>query len=158
MRKDVGIGEFDISNRSGDEIKTYALGSCVAVVVWDKRSKTGGMIHIALPESKINLGKANSRPGYFADTGLPLLFNTFKRKGGNLKSSMIKLAGGASMMDENRTFDIGRRNVIAAKRYLWRLGLGVVGEDTGGSISRTVTLEIETGKVLLNNSEKKWEL
>ncbi len=158
MRKDIGIGGIHVSKNIEDEIKTYALGSCVAVIIWDKSQKIGGMIHIALPESKINMDKAKQLPGYFADTGLDAMFAEYRRLGGDPRKTVVKLAGGSSLMDDNNTFDIGRRNTIAAKRYLWKLGLGVVNEDTGGKISRTVTLQIATGKVLLNNSERKWEL
>ena len=158
MRIDIGIGHLDVSNSPGDELKTYALGSCVAVVLWDKVHKVGGMVHVALPESSINTEKASVQPGYFADTGINELLKRFRAKGGDPRSTVIKIAGGSSLMDEKRTFDIGRRNTIAVKRYLWKYGMGVVNEDTGGRISRTVSLLIDDGQVLLSNASKKWEL
>ena len=60
-------------------------------------------------------------------------------------------------MDANRKFDIGKRNVIAIKRYLWKNGLGVVKEDVGGSISRTVTVYVGTGEITLSNAQKNME-
>ena len=33
----VGVGDYKVSNNSEDEIKTFALGSCVAVIVYDKK-------------------------------------------------------------------------------------------------------------------------
>jgi chemotaxis protein CheD len=158
MRKDVGIGEFHVSATKGDLIKTYALGSCVAVFIWDKAHKVAGMIHIALPEAKVNEDKAKLKPGYFADTGIPAFLQSFTRSGGDQRKAQIKLAGGASILDENRTFDIGRRNVIAIKRALWKYGLGVIAEDVGGKISRTVSIEVDTGEVLLNNAQRTWSI
>ena len=110
MRYDIGIGHIKASATPGDEIKTYALGSCVAVILYDKKSKIAGMIHLALPDSSVNTEKAKSLPGYFADTGLPLLLKEFKKLGGDRKTTVIKIAGGSSIMDENKTFDIGKRN------------------------------------------------
>lgn len=158
MKHDIGIGHIKASAIPGDEIKTYALGSCVAVMLYDKKTKIAGMIHIALPDSAVNTEKAKTLPGYFVDTGLPLLLKEFKQLGGDRKTTVIKIAGGSSIMDENKTFDIGKRNGIAVKRFLWKEGLGVMKEDIGGKISRTVVIDIDTGKVLLSNAKGKWEL
>ena len=46
-------------------------------------------------------------------------------------------------------FQIGRRNHVELKRMLWRNGVLVRDEDVGGSISRTVSLDIATGQVLV---------
>jgi chemotaxis protein CheD len=37
MRYDIGIGHLKTSSTQGDEIKTYALGSCVAVILYDRK-------------------------------------------------------------------------------------------------------------------------
>lgn len=158
MRRDIGIGEYAVSADQDDVLKTYALGSCVAVMAWDRVNKISGMIHVALPESKINPEKAAIKPGYFADTGVPLMLSDMRKRGSDLRKLVIKLAGGSSIMDANRKFDIGKRNVIAIKRYLWKNGLGVVKEDVGGSISRTVSMNVKTGEVILSNAQRTWNL
>ena len=156
-RNDVGIGDITIS--SGDEeIKTYALGSCVALVVWDTSLKIGGMIHIALPEGNINPDKARDKPGYFADTGLPVLFAEMKRAGANRRTCWVKLIGGASILDENHTFEIGRRNALAVKKYLWKIGLALTAEDIGGKNSRTVGLVLPTGELTISSGNQRWTL
>ncbi|WP_319477333.1 chemotaxis protein CheD [Marispirochaeta aestuarii] len=158
MRTDVGIGDFHASGKPGELIKTYALGSCVAVLMYDKVRRIAGMIHVALPESRVNAEKAETRPGYFADTGIPALLKAFSAAGGDQRKAQIKIAGGASILDENRTFDIGRRNVIAIKRALWKYGLGVIAEDVGGKISRTVSIEVDTGTIVIHNAKNSWTI
>lgn len=158
IRTDVGIGELYVSNIKSDIIKTYALGSCVAVIMYDKEKKVAGMIHIALPDSKVNPKKAETRPGFFVDTGLPVLLREMKKKGATRNSTWIKMVGGSNIMDEEKNFDIGRRNSIAVKRYLWKNGLGIIKEDIGGNISRTVSISVETGEVLISNSKEKWHI
>jgi chemotaxis protein CheD len=156
-RHDVGIGDLRVA--SGDrELKTYALGSCVAVVVWDSAAKVGGMAHIVLPEGQINPEKAAEKPGYFADTGLPVLFAELKKAGANRRTCWVKLVGGASILDENRVFDIGRRNALAVKKYLWKVGLAVKAEELGGSVSRTVSLEVATGTLTISSGAEKRSL
>ena len=154
----VGIGEMYVSNTPEENIKTFALGSCVAVIIYNSVSKTAGLIHIALPESSINTERAATKPAYFADTGLPLLLSKMRIDDGNKRKVWIKLAGGSNIMDENHRFDIGKRNVLAIKKLLWKQRLGIIAEDVGGSISRTVSISVDTGEVVLSSSGRTWEI
>lgn len=158
MRLDVGIGEWKVSNSAEDVLKTYALGSCVAVCAYDEANRVAGLMHVALPEAKVNPQKAEKLPGYFADTGLPLMLNDMLDNGAKRKNIRVKLAGGSSIMDQNRNFDIGKRNTIAVKRYLWKNGLGVIREDTGGNASRTVTFQVSDGAITVSNAGRSWSL
>ncbi|MBU0484932.1 MAG: chemotaxis protein CheD [Proteobacteria bacterium] len=157
----VGVGDFAVSNDPEDIIKTFALGSCVAIIFLHKTSRTVGMVHVALPESRIKPEKAVTMPGYFADTGIPAILKAMNAKGcvtgGN--NMIIKLAGGASVMDTNNTFNIGKRNILSIKKILWSLGMGPTTEDLGGTFSRTVTVPVKTGKITLSCPGKKdWPL
>ncbi|OHD18394.1 MAG: chemotaxis protein CheD [Spirochaetes bacterium GWD1_27_9] len=154
----VGIGEYKISNNESDIIKTYALGSCVALMIYDKINKVAGMIHIALPESSVNLDKARALPGYFADTGIPILIEEMKKFGSVKKNIWIKIAGGAKVMDPNSVFDIGKRNILAIKKILWNRNLGPIAEDVGGDFSRTVSLLVDTGEVILSSGNRSWNI
>lgn len=155
---DVGIGEFEVTADVESVVKTYALGSCVAVIIYDSVKKVGGMIHIALPDSEINLEKAQKHPAYFANTGLPLLFKEMNQLGATRKNSWIKMAGGASVIKSCESFDIGKRNILAIRKILWNKKLGIEHDDVGGDFSRTVTLNISDGSVILSNSGKNWNL
>jgi chemotaxis protein CheD len=155
---EVGIGEFEASSDTDSVIKTYALGSCVAVIIYDSLNKVGGMIHIALPDSEINLEKSGRQPAYFADTGLPLLLNKMNQLGAKRTSSWIKMAGGASVIKSCESFDIGKRNVLAVRKILWNKKLGIKKDDVGGNHSRTVSLNLSDGTVTLSNSGKSWNI
>ena len=154
----VGIGEWVVANGKDDVIKTYALGSCIAVIIIDTKLQIAGLIHIALPDSTIDAEKAKKLPGYFADTGLPLMIEEMKEKGSVRANIMVKIAGGATVMDDKGIFDIGKRNLLAAKRILWKSSLGAVGEDTGGEISRTVTVRVADGETTISSSNKQWQI
>jgi chemotaxis protein CheD len=154
----VGIGEWAVSSEGSDLLKTYGLGSCVAVLIYDSRLRIGGMIHIALPDSKVDPERARRLPGYFADTGLPVMIEEMKKRGAVRGSVWVKLAGGASVMDPGGFFDIGKRNILAAKRILWGSSLGPVAEDTGGSLSRTVSLDISSGETTISSGPKQWTI
>jgi chemotaxis protein CheD len=154
----VGIGEYSVSTGRDDVIKTFALGSCVAVIMYDKAHKVAGLIHIALPDSSVNHDRAKNKPGYFVDTGLPIFLAEMKRKNSNRNSIRIKVVGGSNIMDANNRFDIGKRNVLAIKKYLWKKQLGIIAEDIGGNISRTVSVSVATGKVTFSSKGKSWQL
>lgn len=159
----VGVGEFAVSRDPDEVIKTFALGSCVAVIFLHRPTRTVGMIHVALPESNISPEIVRDRPGYFADTGIPAILKKMAesaKQGVSLSQGMVvKIAGGANVMDTNNTFNIGKRNVLSLKKILWPLGMGPVAEDIGGSISRTVSVSVGTGKVVLSSPAKgEWEL
>jgi len=145
----VGIGEFAISNDRDAVIVTHALGSCVAVCVWDAVAGVGGLLHILLPDSRINLVRATSQPAAFADTGIPLLFKTAYEYGVQKKRCSVRLVGGADMGGLNTGSDaaIGKRNVLAVRSLLWRNGLFVDKELVGGRDARNVELSVREGRV-----------
>ena len=62
-------------------------------------------------------------------------------------------------MDPNGTFNIGKRNVLAIRKILWKLRLGARKEDVGDNFSRTVSVDVDTGKVLISSPKRgEWEL
>jgi len=154
----VGIGEYRISGNPEHTIKTFALGSCVGVIAYDPVHRVAGLIHVALPDSKINVKKADACPGYFADTGVPRMLSDMWRMGSSPRNLSIKVVGGSNIMDDAGRFDIGKRNVLAIKKILWRSGLGIISEDVGGDISRTVSLSVADGGVRISSQGKEWEL
>jgi chemotaxis protein CheD len=156
--RNIGIGEWIVSSDPAELIKTFALGSCVAVLLYDVKLRVAGMIHIALPDSSIDAERARALPGYFADTGLPRMIEEMKKLGAGKPHVWAKMAGGASVMDPNALFDIGKRNVLAAKKILWRSSLGLTGEDTGGDMSRTVTLAVASGEITISSGPRQWTI
>jgi len=157
----LGVGEYGASRTPGDIVKTFALGSCVAVILMCPKTRTVGMVHVALPESKINPEKVKTRPGYFADTGIPALMKQMADMGCDPRGRgfIVKLAGGAKIMDPNNTFNIGKRNALAVKKILWKYALGPVAEDLGSTYSRTVSVSVSSGEVTLSSpGHGEWKL
>lgn len=146
-RRVIGIGELAVSNVAEDVIATHAVGSCIVVCIYDPVAAVAGMLHFLLPESTINPERAGGNPAVFADTGVPLLFQTAYEHGLVKQRAIVKLVGGAEMPQTPAQFDTGRRNVLAARGLLWRNGLFVAAEDVGGSDARTVHLSVGEGRL-----------
>ncbi len=146
-----------VSNNEMVTLSTYALGSCVGVIVYDPVAHAGGILHLMLPESNISPDKAAKQPAMFADTGLPLLFKSLLGIRAERERLRIFLAGGASVLNGADPFKIGERNCVSVLRYLKTNGYPIAGQDIGGNVNRTVHLEIGTGRVsmkLPNRSEQ----
>ena len=148
----LGIGELSATRTPGDCLKTLALGSCVGIVAVDLYTKTVGMVHIALPDSKINTDYKPLKAGYYADTAVPALLAAMRDAGSitPVRDLRFKLAGGANVLEAGVIFDIGNRNIRAIREIFATIGLRSVAEDIGGNISRTLTIDVDTGTLLIS--------
>ena len=157
MRHVVAVGDMKIG-READLIVTHALGSCLGLVVYDPVEKVGGLLHAMLPLSKINPAKAEANPFMFVDTGVPALFKALYEIGGQKSRMVIKAAGCGNPLGKNEMFKIGERNYTVLKKLLWKNNILLEAEDVGGTASRTVYLDLETGQTIINSRGNKIEL
>jgi chemotaxis protein CheD len=127
---------------------TLGLGSCIGLVIYDQTSRTVGMVHIMLPDSRE--AKNIPKPGKFADTAVPLLLEELAKLGVNKSQLRAKMAGGAQMFSipgkDSAIFSVGTRNVEATTKMLADAGIRVVASDTGGSKGRSVEFNTDTMK------------
>ncbi len=147
----VGVADMNASNNTGAELVTYSLGSCLGVTVYDPVKKVGGLLHLMLPDSRIDPAKAVNAPYMFVDTGVPQLFKTVYSLGGDRSRLNIKVAGGAQFLDNQRTFNIGERNIQAFEEIIARNGLTIHARDLGGFNSRTLRFNLATGNVSIHS-------
>jgi chemotaxis protein CheD len=154
----VGMADCRIGDAPGQVLATYALGSCIGLAVHDATAGVGGLLHFMLPDSAIDLNRSRDNPWMFADTGIPMMLDQVFARGASKRRLTVRAAGGASMMDRENIFDIGRRNYLAMRKILWKAGVMVHGEAVGGVRSRTVRLEIGTGKFLIQEAGEVREL
>jgi chemotaxis protein CheD len=153
----VGISDLKVSSNPADSMITYALGSCIAVVVYDPAAKVGGLLHFMLPDSTLDAGKAKDIPAMFADTGIPLLFKSCYKLGADKKRMIVKVAGGASILDESNFFRIGQKNIMAMRKIFWNNNVLIDAEDTGKNFNRTVRIDLGTGKVSIKRAGGQME-
>ncbi|MFH1216552.1 MAG: chemotaxis protein CheD [Pseudomonadota bacterium] len=152
MKIIVGISDMKVSNNPGETLITYSLGSCIGLVIWDPAVKVGGLLHYMLPESKIDRDLAQKKPYMFADTGIPALFHEAYRLGASKNRLVVKVVGGAQILDPTGLFNIGKRNYILLRKLFDKNNISIADEDIGGCVNRTVSLEIDSGRVLLKVS------
>ena len=154
----VGVADCQISKNPDTTLVTYALGSCVGIGVFDPVCSVGGLLHVLLPESSLNMDKAAKNPHMFADTGVCALLNRCQELGAAKSRLRVWLAGGSAIMDERGVFNIGKRNQLAVRKALWKAGLLTLCEDVGGQKSRTVRLDLSTGTFWVRSAGADQEL
>ncbi len=150
----VKISELKIA-QGPETLSTRALGSCVAVCLYDKQRKIGGLCHFILPDSTISREKAHN-PAKFADTGIKTMIEELSNKYNIRKATLTaKLVGGAKMFSAlGDTLNIGEKNVKAAEKVLTELKIPILSRDTGEDFGRNVKLILETGVVEVSSFRK----
>lgn len=147
----IGIADMKIGTES-DMLITYALGSCVGIMLYDKIKKMGALIHVLLPDSTSSTKISN--PYKFADLGIAKAVTELEKKGvlrGNLKA---KIAGGAQMFKTSNTssnLNIGERNISATKSALLKLKIPIIAQDVGLDYGRTVKFNLQDGTVMIKS-------
>ena len=154
MNQIIGIADMKTSRSPDDVLITYALGSCLGIAVYAPVEKVGGMLHVMLPASAVSPAKALSNPLMFVDTGVPELFKACYKLGAKKERMVVKVAGGASLQDTGNgdQFQIGKRNFISLRKLLWKNNVLIKSCDVGENYSRTMSLDISTGDVVLKTN------
>jgi len=89
-----------------------------------------------------------NNPFKFADLAIPALVAEMRVLGA--RSLAARLVGGARMFPNGASrsgFDIGERNALQARVILSSFIIPVVAEDVGGSVGRTVLVDVSLGSV-----------
>jgi chemotaxis protein CheD len=152
MKMIVGIADMKVTNDTNATLVTYSLGSCIGVAIYDPVVKVGGLLHFMLPDSQIDLHKAEKNPWMFADTGVPGLFLEAYQLGAEKRRMRVKIVGGAQILDDSGYFNIGKRNCMTLRKIFWKNNVLVNAEEVGGEVNRTVSLEISSGRVWVKTS------
>ena len=154
----VDICDMKVSSNPNDTLATPAIGSCIAVSVYDPTVHAGGILHFMLPLSKSDPAKAKALPYMFADTGVPRLFQAMYELGASKQNMLVRVIGAAEVMGDKQLFGIGRRNYLVLKKMFLKNAISIANEDVGGNFSRRLTLQIGSGKCAVQFQGKEKEL
>lgn len=155
---DVGIGEMCLSESSEEVLVTHALGSCIGLALFDRRLRLGGLIHTMLPLSSASSDSYSKAPLMFTDTGVAILLQEMFDLGCRREHIVAKVAGAGSQVDHGGLFRIGERNYAVLRRILWKNDILIAAEDIGGSVARTMALEIATGRTMIRSQGTQVDL
>jgi chemotaxis protein CheD len=147
METIVRMGELQASRTAGHVLVALGLGSCIGLALTDRRMGVAGLAHIVLPESQ---GHAVENRRKFADLAIPELVTELVDLGAMQARLEAVLVGGATMFAPG--LQVGQRNEIAVRALLGALGIPVVASATGGSLGRTMRVDVATGDVTVREA------
>ena len=127
----------------GDVIRTV-VGSCVAVCMWDKRRKFGGMSHFLYPEIK----EKSKATACYGNVAVPMLLKLMKDTGSRKKDIVAQIFGGGKLHDATKS-NVGDENIAIARRMLEPKGIPIISEDVGGSMGRKILFDTASGQVAI---------
>jgi chemotaxis protein CheD len=152
----VGMGDIAVARAPGT-LAIIGLGSCVGVALYYHKERIGGLAHIMLPDS--TKSRSNTSREKFADTGLAIMLDRFRKSGADPLWTTARLVGGASMFKtggpggQSTMFNIGENNVRACREFLKKEHIRVVGEEVLGSSGRTMRFDLATGKIMVRQAD-----
>jgi len=154
----VGVADMAIGRESHGKIITYALGSCIGLTAFDPIAKVGGLLHYMLPQPAEQSDPKTLKPYMYATTGIPLMLRRLHEAGAVASRLIVCAAGGAEILEGAATLAIGKRNRTILRKVLWKVGLTLAAEDTGGSIARTLSLDLQRGEVVIRSRDNEGPL
>jgi chemotaxis protein CheD len=146
----VNFSEMKISSNPVETLVAFSIGAGIGITVHDRLGGVGGMLNFILPDStKANGTDPSKTPFMFADTGTATLIKALSELGVNAENLKVVIAGGAHIMDQTGIFNIGQKNLEALKACLGDYNVKIHHEAVGGIKSRTLCLEIGSGRSII---------
>lgn len=147
----VGMADYKICCPP-QKISTLGLGSCLGVVLYDRRSKICGLAHVMMPSSQLIRKNANRMK--FVDTCLEDMLKELMEHGSSKANMIAKMAGGAQMFVNQNThnmLNIGQQNIQAVHDLLSEWKIPLVAEDVGNNYGRTIEFDPATGELMIRS-------
>lgn len=144
---DVDTGDIRVSSEPVI-IRAVALGSCIAVIIYDRSKKIGGIAHIMLPGRSFK-GDGDSKTKY-AEDALDVLFDAVKKLSVKISDLEINIVGGANVLQEGNIPDKVIKSVFD---YLKKLNIEWNSKRVGGTERRSVFLDTISGKVFFSEGD-----
>jgi len=152
--KEVKIGEIAVT-MARDSLVASGVGSCVVITLYDRQLKIGAMAHAMLP-SRDGAGRPaeegqrdkqyKTQDVRYVETAIDEMLKKIEAQGTKRKDLEAKIIGGANMFSAFES-DIGKGNVLCAKKKLKKEAVKLVGECVGGSQGRSVEFSLASGIV-----------
>jgi len=145
---DVAIGEVSISEKRG-VLRTTAIGSCIGLTFYDPVTKTGALAHIMLPGKAPKHRKSGKTK--YAGNAIDQVLAGMSSMGVKARHLKVSLAVAGNILAKHND-TICDEILASVLETLNDRKLSIEGQDTGGTRARTLSLDLQTGKVVCEKS------
>jgi chemotaxis protein CheD len=129
-------GEFAVVADDHNIAFKTLLGSCVAIMFYDKDKKIKGMNHFLLPATSNS--NEDMKYGLYS---VEAMLNEMYKMGCKKENMAVKISGGADIMSIGLTGkSIGHRNVEFARDFCSSEGFRIISDHTRGTEGRVILL------------------
>ncbi len=142
---DVDTGEIRVSSEPV-RLQAIALGSCVAVMVYEPDKKIGGLAHIMLP-GRSPSSKDSTK---YVENAIDALMSSVEKLGARTGDLEISIVGGANVLQEG---DIPDKVIESVLGCLGGLDMELTRMRVGGNERRSAFLETKSGNVYYTEGE-----
>ncbi|MCP3926927.1 MAG: HDOD domain-containing protein [Desulfobacterales bacterium] len=139
----VTSGNYAIEQEKTSILQAF-LGTCLGIVIFDRKNKIGGLIHILLSEPVSKL--STDYPEKYASTGIPIFIDKMINLGAEIENMTAYIAGGAlvgPVSEQDMVLDIGGRTAEVANSILRKKGIKIEYSETGGFFSCCLELNLK---------------
>jgi chemotaxis protein CheD len=141
-------GEFFVHDE--DLLITTTLGSCIAVCLWDRERRIGGMNHFMLPDGgPAGSGARGEASGRYGDFAMDLLIGELVKRGASRQAMEAKVFGGGAVIEGMHSMNVGERNTQFAFDYLRTERIPVLSKDVLEIYPRKVCFLPASGKAMV---------
>ena len=144
----VRIGAMEVA-KNPKVLKTV-LGSCVALILYDKSSRIGGMAHIFLPRKKPeSVGEPDSK---YADTAVPALLDAVVELGARRQNIFAFMVGGGNIfkpLKKTTLPTVAELNVQVTQESIKEHRIPLLGCDVGRDKGCKVSFDLSTGDMVI---------
>ncbi len=120
------------------------LGSSVAVSLYDKSLKLGGMNHFRFPY----IESQKKATALYGNIAILTLIRMMAANGSNISNLEAQIFGGA-LNPEYSKRDIGQDNLKIVKQILSRKKIKIISEDIGGELGRKIVFNTGTYEIVI---------
>ncbi|MCK4401519.1 chemotaxis protein CheD [bacterium] len=156
MKKIIEVNTGEVKAcREETILKSSAIGSCVVITACDSKRKVGAMAHVMLPGRSPKEASLN-RTRYAADAIDAMIKELISLKV-NKDNIEVCLVGGANVL--KRSDDtIGKDNIESVLELLRKNRLKIRAKAVGGTVRRSVSLDVERGSVSYTEADESEKL
>ncbi len=138
------------SNQITSKMGVFGLGSCIALILRDKKNNIHGMSHIMLPDSQDSKNDEHIiTPHKYVDTSIKELQKELIAHGANKKNIKAIVIGGAHII--NVEHQIPNADVLLEELKKYNIPLEKT--DIGGKRGRSVIYDAKDGSVLVKKDK-----
>lgn len=149
--------EYYVATTAKPLVLLTVLGSCVAACLHDPYAGVAGMNHFMLPDA-IEGGMAHPDAMRYGVHAMDVLVQELVNAGARRERLQAKVFGGAAVLPNMPSLNVGDRNGAFVLRYLQEQKINLHAQDLGGIHARRVALLAESGRVVVRKLRQGQEV